>query len=229
MIFKQKIEIKNMININTNTIIVLTHIMEKRSLHQIIKTEDQKTEIIRNNVVLMLSRRIFIDNHGEKNDLLKLDNLKYPEVGADKVFTIKCLNSEEFAAKIIFGKVTTSGKQSALSEFIKDYGKYRKIIIASEYSNKIRDYCNKSGIQIFLERDMLEDVIKGRDQPKFELLTPAEMKRVEEEYNITSYTGNRTGRDDMIARYFDLKHRDICRVYRPSPVSGYTIAYRYVD
>lgn len=229
MIFKQKIEIKDMTNINTNSIIVLIDIMEKRTLHQIIKTEDQKTEIIRNNVILMLSRRIFIDNHGEKNELLNIENLKYPEVGADKVFTIKCLNSEEYATKIIFGKVTTSGKQSALSEFIKDYGKYKKIIIASDYSNKIRDYCNKNGIQIFFERDMLEDVILTRDQPKFELLTPAEMKRVEEEYNVTSYTGNRTGRDDMVARYYDLKHRDIYRVYRPSPVSGYTIAYRYVD
>ena len=203
--------------------------MEKRSEHQITKTEDQKIEIIRDHVILMLARRFFIDNNGEKKELLSLDNLKYPTVGTDRVFTQKTLNGEEYAIKIIFGKVTTSGKQSALSEFIKDYGQYKKIIVAHEYSNKIKDYCSKNGIQIFLERDMLEDIILQKDQPRFEILTPSDMKKVESEYNITSYTGNRTARDEIVVRYLDIKHRDIYRVYRSSPISGYTIAYRYVD
>jgi len=99
--------------------------MEKRSEHQITKTEDQKIEIIRDHVILMLARRFFIDNNGEKKELLSLDNLKYPTVGTDRVFTQKTLNGEEYAIKIIFGKVTTSGKQSALSEFIKDYGQQK--------------------------------------------------------------------------------------------------------
>jgi DNA-directed RNA polymerase subunit H (RpoH/RPB5) len=199
-------------------------------IFQIVKSEGQKIESIIHHVLLMLSRRIYMDNAKEKQPLIILDKTAKPEISSDNVFIIKARNGDEYAIKILFQEIKSSGKNSPITEFIKEYPKYHKIIIASGFSNKVADFCSKHKIQIFRENSMLEDVLSQRDQPIFELLSPAEMKKVQEEYNVTNYTINKTiFKTDITASYLGLKKRDIFRVLRPTPTSGYSIAYRIVE
>lgn len=199
-----------------------------KSLFQIHKSDEEKTVIIIRHVVLMLSRRIFIDKNKEKQPLLIIDDMPKPIDKGDGVFVIKTRNGDKVAVKIVFSKITTSGKQSALSEFIKEYPEYKKIIIAKDYNNKISDFALKHGIQIFKECSMLQDIILYRDQPIFELLSPSEMDAVMAEYNTTNYTLNKTPKADPTIKYFGLKKMTVYRVIRYSQTAGYAINYRIV-
>lgn len=200
-----------------------------KTLFTVAKSDAEKTEIIINNVLIMLSNRIFIDKSGNKQPLLNYDEAtkKVSDKG-DGAFTIKANNGDNFAVKIVFQKISATGKQSIISEFFKEYGPYKKIIIANDFNNKIADYVSRQHTQIFKESALLTDIISYRDQPKFELLSPSEMEKVKEEYNITDYTTEKFTRSDPVVKYFALRKGDIVRIIRPSPLSGQAIAYRIV-
>lgn len=199
-----------------------------KELFQIYKSEEDKIASILYHVQLMLSRRIFIDKNKDKQPLIVQSPTTKLEDEGDNVYIIKAKNSDKFAIKIIFHKITTSGKQSVLSEFIKEYTNYKKIIIAKDFNNKIADFALKHQIQIFRECSMLSDIISYRDQPIFELLSPDEMKLVMNEYNTTNYTLTKTPKSDTTIKYFNLRKTNVYRVIRYSPTSGYSTNYRIV-
>lgn len=200
---------------------------ENRSLFDVIKSENDKTNIIINNILLMLSNRIYIDKNGDKQPLINLNDNNIKDKG-EGTYVIIANNGDKYAIKIIFQKITAIGKQSVISEFFREYDSYKKIIVANDYNNKILTYVTSHHTQIFRENALLQDIISNENQPKFELLSPSEMEQVKTEYNITDYTTNKILKSDPVAKYFALKKGDIIRIIRPSPVSGQAIAYRIV-
>lgn len=198
-------------------------------LFQAIKTDEVKSRTIIHNFLVMLSNRIYIDANGNKQPLIgsQKDFEKIEDRG-DNTYTIRANNGDDYAIKIVFQRISATGKQSIISEFFKDYTKYKKIIVARDFNNKISDYVTKHHTQIFRESMMLYNIIDYRDQPRFELLTPAEMEQVKNEYNITSYTTKKMLRSDPIAKYYALRKDDIIRIIRPSFTSGEAIDYRIV-
>ncbi len=201
--------------------------MENKTLFTVIKNNDEKIEIIKKNIIIMLSNRIYIDKEGNKHSLID-KNSKLKD-HSNNVFTIKTDNGDNYAIKIIFDKITSVGKKSSINEFLEEYPKHKKIIVASEYINKIEVYMNKHHTQIFPENALLENIIDHHYQPvEFQLLTPAEMEQVKKEYNINDYTLSKYSRHDPIVKYYGLKKGDIVRIIRASPVSGLAIAYRIV-
>lgn len=212
------------------------------------KSEEDKKRIILTNVLTMLSNRIYIDKNGDKQPLLdkkapdadKIDTAISPTIDLDKyekritdagdnTFTIKVNNGEHYAIKIVFQRISATGKTSAISDFFREFAQFRKIIIAREFNNKISDYVTKNQTQIFIESALLHDIIRHRDQPRFELMSPKEMEQFKQEYNVTDYTINKMLRKDPITKYFGLKKGDVIRVIRPSPTAGEAIAYRIVS
>ncbi len=198
-------------------------------LFNVTKTDNDKTQIILQNILIMLSNRIFIDSTGKKQRLLDPD---YPKKKIDDkgdgTYIIKANNNDNYAVKIIFQKISAVGKQSMVSEFFREYNQYKKIIIASDFNNKIVEFVTKHQTQIFRESALMIDIISHEFQPKFELLSPSEMEKVKEEYNITDYTTEKILRSDPIVKYFALRKGDIVRIIRPSPTSGLSIGYRIV-
>lgn len=203
---------------------------ENKTLFQVMKSEQEKTKIIINNVLTMLGNRIYLDKNGEKHPLLDpVAVAKKIEDRGDGTYTFQADNGDNYAVKISYQKITAIGKQSAISDFLNEYAKFKKIIIAKDFNNKIADHVARQQTQIFKESSLLEDIISHKYQPRFELLTPAEMELVKQEYNITEYSIDKILRSDPIAKYFALKKRDIIRIYRPSPTSGEAIGYRIVS
>lgn len=202
---------------------------ENKKLFSIYKSESEKIKIILDNVLKMLSSRIYIDNNGEKQPLLILENAKkdFQDKG-DGVHTIRANNGEKYAVKIFFQKISSTGKQSIISDFLKEYTQYKKIVIASDFNNKAVDYMHKHQTQIFKESSLLFDIKSHIDQPKFELLSSSEMEQVKQEYNINEYTTNKYPPSDPIVKYFALRKGDIIRIIRSSPTSGEAINYRIV-
>ena len=203
--------------------------MEKKSLFSVLKTESEKTKIILDNILEMLSKRIYIDSKGDKQPLIDIDTVKrlMTDMG-DNVFLFDANNGIKFAVKIVYYKVSVIRKQSPLDLFLDEYASYKKIIVVQEYSVRKTNEIQKRNAQIFEEGIMLFDMIKHKDQPEFELLSPKEMAMVKEEYNASEYTMSKMLVNDPVARYFDLSVGDIIRIKRPSPTSGKAIAYRVI-
>ena len=202
---------------------------ENRSLFVVFKTEEEKNAIILDNVVLMLSHRIYVDKAGEKHPLLTYDDaLKKARDVGNNSFTVKADTGDTYAIKIIYQKILTTGKQSVVSEFIKEYESDKKIIIANDYNNKIIDAVTRQGVQLFKERTLMSDLLTFRDQPTFELLSPKEMEQVKTEYNVTPYTLPKILRTDPVVKYFGLKKGDIIRIISPSPTAGMNTSYQVV-
>jgi len=201
-----------------------------KSLFNVMKSDAQKVKIIINNVLIMLGNRIYIDNQGEKQPLINVEETrKKIDNHGDGVFTLKANNGDNYAIKIIFSRISAIGKQSVVSEFFKEYPKHKKIIIARDFNNKMLDHVSKQHrTQIFKELQLLENIIEHIDQPRFELLSPKEMELVKKEYSATDYTLKKLNRNDPIAKYFALQKGDIIRILRPSPTSGWAIDYRIV-
>lgn len=202
---------------------------ENKTLFIPIKTEQERIKIILQNTILMLSNRIFVDKQGEKHQLINSDlTIKDLDNKGDHTYVLKANNGDDYVIKIILHKISAIGKQSVISNFLKEYGKYRRIIIANDFNNKISDYLARYQTQLFKEGALLTDIISHSIQPKFELLTPKEMEKVKSEYNVTDYTIIKLVRSDPVAKYFALKKGDIIRVIRPSPTSGESVVYRIV-
>lgn len=202
---------------------------DNKILFSVIKPDAEKIKIIIDNVLKMLGNRIFIDKNGEKQPLLIPDKaLKKIEDKGDGTYIIGADNGDNYAVKIVFQRISATGKQSIISEFFKEYANYKKIIIARDFNNKIADYVSRHHTQIFKESTLLYDIITYRDQPKFELLSPSEMEKFKNEYNATDYTIKKILRSDPISKYYALRKGDIVRIIRPSPTSGEAIDYRIV-
>lgn len=200
-----------------------------KSLFTVTKSNEQKNKDILTNVLIMLSNRIYIDKNGEKHNLITLpDARKKLEDRDDNTYVLKANNGNMYVIKIVNYKISTTGKQSFVSEFLKEYAEYKKIIVAQDYKKLIADYVSKQRTQIFKEDIMLSNLIDHIDQPKFELLSPNEMALVKQEYNTTDYTTKKYLRTDPIPKYFALKKGDVIRIIRPSPTSGQSIDYRIV-
>lgn len=205
--------------------------MEKnRSVINVYKTESEKTVSIINNIIIMLSNRIYIDEHGKKQPLLNYDDAisKVIDYG-NNTFSVKTNTNDVYAIKIIYQKILAIGKQSMISEFIKEYIDNKKIIVATNYNNKIVDFVVRQGAQIFKEFSFLQNIILQHDQPTFELLSPTEMVDVQKEYNISTYTTPKILKSDPITKYYGLQKDDFIRVITYSPTSGFSTSYQVVS
>lgn len=200
---------------------------DTKHLLTVMKTESEKYKTIKNNVIKMISNRHYIKKDGSKEFLLKDNNVKIVDE-SDNVFTFVTTNNDKYAVKIIFQKITTTGKQSLIYDFLFTYTTYKKILIANDYNTKVVDYAQSRNTQIFKECALLVDIISHKDQPQFEVLTPTEIEKVKAEYNVTEYTLKKYLKNDPVVKYFDLKKGAVVRIVRPSPTTGYSIDYRVV-
>jgi DNA-directed RNA polymerase subunit H (RpoH/RPB5) len=200
-----------------------------KTLFLVIKSDAEKYKTIIDNTLVMLGNRIFIDKSGQKQSLLiPSEAAKKIDDKGDGTILIKANNADIYAIKIVFQRITSTGKQSIISDFFKEYSQYKKIIIARDFNNKISDYMVKHRTQIFKESALLSNLIDYRDQPKFELLSPTEMDQFKLEYNATDYTTKKMLKTDPIAKYYALHKGEIIRIIRPSPTSGEAIDYRII-
>lgn len=87
---------------------------------------------------------------------------------------------------------------------------------------------NFSDIEIFLVRELLENIIDNVLVPKHILLTKEDVELLLKEYKIKKRQLCCINSDDPISRYYNAKPGDIFRIERPSEKSGYTVAYRLV-
>jgi DNA-directed RNA polymerase I, II, and III subunit RPABC1 len=200
-----------------------------RQLQPIYATEADVIKRVKENTFIMLSRRIYVKDN-VKYPLLSYDDaIKNVKDLGDNVFKVTGNENKTYAVKIILHKVASMSKYTAVTDFIDKHSDSHRIIVVGGYNSKsLDDVHKKQGIEIFLVEQLLSNLLDHVIQPKFELLTPDEMKKVREEYNMNDKQIQHMLKSDPITQYFNLKRGDIIRVIRHSPTSLKVPAYRVV-
>lgn len=205
----------------------MTESNERMELFAVYYTDQEKLEIILDNILIMMSNRVFIDGENTKPLINLSQARKEVKNAGESTWTVRADNGVMYAIKVVFQKVTTIGKQSPISDFARDYdNSYRKIVVSSDYNKKIIDWAKSNNAQIFKESALMMDIIKYIDQPEFKVLSPNEAKQYMDEYNVTEYMIKKINNQDPIYKYYDLKKGDVLRIKRPSPASGEANDYR---
>jgi len=157
------------------------------------------------------------------NDFLKIEDIN--------IFTTHNDTNEEIYIKI-FDERTSIGipEINKMIEGIKkDYGENIHIIIVIR-NPKIINFSRikYSNVEIFKMSFLIINITKHRYVPKHEPLTLDEQKIfLNNNKNITLNTLPKIiVTEDPIARYFNLKVGQVCRIYRNNPNTGKSITYR---
>lgn len=202
-----------------------------------INNEVRKQLVLTNIVKMLTNRGLLKQENFEKNisDLFKMDNddnlyhinLDFPE----KYYTA---DNKHMIIKLVNSKVTSSmAKTAGIGEILVNYKQNPKIFVVIGISIKSRVLINTDtttfiNTEVFLEKELLCDLVSHVSQPKFQLLSEEERKDFFDAYHIKKNSIPKMLTTDPIACYFNAKKGQIFRIIRPSETAGETIYYRHV-
>ena len=83
-------------------------------------------------------------------------------------------------------------------------------------------------VEVFIRKNMLFNISHHTFVPKHILLTKDEEKEVLERYNTTKSKLPKLLHSDPMAKYYNMKPDQICKIVRKSPEVGESISYRVV-
>jgi DNA-directed RNA polymerase I, II, and III subunit RPABC1 len=204
----------------------------RKSSKDIIKT------LLKNSIKMLIERKLLKSDNDEKSDNSKyvekyLKELKIHD--EEMVYSLPFENSNKpFIIKILPQKIISIKKSSNISIFLNKYKDNHKIIIVKNISAKTEQniHNNYENTEIFLEKNLMFNLIDHILVPKHEIFIrkneDAKIKNFLKIHNCKSKGYLRINENDPVARYYNMKAGDICKVYRPSETSGFVIAYRCV-
>lgn len=186
---------------------------------QLLPIEKNSKEISREvikNLMKMLKERKLID------DFLEIDESKTNFIIPTK--------EEDYYIKIYRSAITSLIKIPEVIDFLNSTTNH-KILIVQSISNKTEQIIvNKyPKTEIFLEKNLMINLVDYIMVPKHELLSEEESQKVLDEYRIRKIDLPKILRNDPVAKYYNMKLKQICRIIRPSETAGYGFTYRIVD
>ena len=197
-------------------------------------SEAQKITIL-TNIVKMLTERDLIhknnqDQYIKKVTSIQSDDQTYkipidnPAYGKDINFLI---------VKIINQRITSISKSSGVSDFLNNYKTQPKIIVVPAINPKTQSQVQSDTVtypntEIFLERELLINLVDHVSQPKFKVLSEEEAKSVLDSYHAKRRDIPKILVGDPVSRYYNVRHGQMFRIIRPSETSGEAVTYRIV-
>ncbi len=200
----------------------------EKSVHQ--QLIDVKTTIVK-----MFINRGFINNENKDKYIKKL----VENENEDLEFTLQLDNSENYNTEIknkkiyikIFDyKIMSINKSSQIGEFISKYEKEYKFVIVQDINAKSEDTIEsyKTQIEIFKFDKLQSDITEHDLVPKHEVLTKEEGENVMESYRARKRDMPLIRTNEPVAKYYNMKPGEIVKIYRPSPLTCESVAYRLV-
>jgi DNA-directed RNA polymerase subunit H (RpoH/RPB5) len=190
-------------------------------LSNIIKMLTERGLLQKDNLMKNIEKIINDDNNND--DYLYTITLDNPKLYYDSGF-------DSMYIKLIYQKITGITKSSIIGEFLYKYKNQPKIIVAINIVPKANLQIETSfpNTQIFLEKELLINIIEHVAVPKHELLNEKEKEALCEEYKLKKKDIPKIFITDPVAKYYNAKIGDIFRIYRPSEISGIGVYYRIV-
>lgn len=105
-----------------------------------------------------------------------------------------------------------------------------KIIVVKEINKKAIQYVYNTfpNAEVFIENELLINLIDHDLVPEHEILSKEECDELLENYNAKKRNLPKILKTDPVARYYNMKPGDICKIIRPSEQSGFVAFYRLV-
>jgi DNA-directed RNA polymerase I, II, and III subunit RPABC1 len=200
-------------------------------LYQVEKNEEDIIRTVIRNTIKMLYERKHITKD-QLQDTIKKHTTRIADDNTYKINVQKYLTNDDkvFIVRILPQKITSVGKTSIISDFLNKYKNNPKIVIVKNINKKARQYItnNYPKAEIFLEEELMFNLVDHYLIPKHEVLDMEQNKLIYEKYNCTKRHLPKILSTDPVARYYNMKPGQICRIIRPSETSGYAVSYRRV-
>lgn len=195
------------------------------NLYQLEKNTDEIRKTVLTNIVKMLTERGLIKK-GDMDAEIEKTIKSYPD---DLVYKIKTSNGI-YAVIYVPQKITSINKSPGIIEFLNNFKKYPKIVVIKEISKKVAQHIttNYPTTEIFVETELMINLIDHDLVPKHEMLTSDEMSVFFEKYNCKKRNMPKLLTEDPVAKYYNMKPGDIVRIIRPSEKTGEIVSYRLV-
>lgn len=182
--------------------------------------------ILTNTVRMLNDRGLIVNVNKTVEQLLKSRN-------DTMLYEIPVTSSvKKFIVKILPQKVTTVGKTSGISDFIKQYPDNPKIIIVNSISPKTHEHIvTKFGdTEVFMESELMMHVMDHILVSRHEIIasTDEEVDSFLKEYHCKRKNLQKILVNDRIARHYNAKIGNIVCIHRNSEISGKTRCYRLV-
>jgi len=196
-------------------------------IYQVEKNNDDIIKTILTNITKMLVERKYIKKDNLDKTIKKLTSTIADELS----YTVDLDNySKIFAIKIIQQKITGINRHNDLNNFLNNYKDTPKIVVTKEINKKALQHIinNYPNTEVFLEEDFMINLVDHMLVPKHEPLSEEEKEKFFESFGLKRRAMPKMLTSDAVARYYNLKPGDVCRIIRPSEKAGFTPTYRLV-
>jgi DNA-directed RNA polymerase subunit H (RpoH/RPB5) len=202
--------------------------MNDLELFQIEKSTNEVRDIVLTNIIKMLTERELLKKTNLNKNIQKL--IEYKSQDSNYKINLDNLDKKSLLLKIIPKKITAVSKTFGISEFLNKYKDQHKIIIVKDITKKARQYIinNYENTEIFLEEYLMINLIENIYVPEHKILNKVEVDEFYKKYNVKKKNIPKMLSDDAVAKYYNMKPGDICRIIRPSQTSGLYVTYRLV-
>lgn len=199
--------------------------MADTSLIEVEYDEVEKKKIIVTNWIKMLYNREWI-----KGNLSELIKSATTSLDLYDVTSIK-YEDKTYMLKLVLRKLNTIKKVDDIENFLDAYNNQYKFFVLLQGSNKIEKQLlegeyDKDKIEVFTDEELLINVVDSFLVPKHIVLSDEEAAKYMKEYKLDRDNMMKIYTGDPIAKYYNMKPKQIVKIIRPSITAGEEIALR---
>lgn len=199
------------------------------------KSVYQQINDVKTTIIKMFINRGFINKTNKDKYITKLiedenDDMEYIiNLDNSKNYNTE-IKSKKVHIKIFNYKISSVSEKSPVGEFLKKYNKEYKFIVVQDITARIEEtICSyDTQVEIFKFNKLQSDITEHMLVPQHEVLTKEETEDVLESYRARKRDMPLIRTNEDVARYYNMKPGEITRIYRPSPLTCESVAYRLV-
>jgi DNA-directed RNA polymerase subunit H (RpoH/RPB5) len=189
----------------------------------------QKEKTILTNVVKMLTNRGFLKTENLDKNIKYLTGLESDM----QVYKIPLENhpAKFCHIKMLNQKITAVNKASGILDFLALNENEPNIVIVREANKKAFQQIRTSykNSELFLEDELMINIVDHDFVPEHTILHDIDVNEFIEQYKCKKKSNiPRILATDPVAKYYGMKVGQICKITRPSELSGYEYFYRLV-
>lgn len=188
------------------------------------KSANEIRESVLINIYKMLIDRKFLKQHNDTLEQLK-KKVSNESVSFSSDYDIPYNIHVKFLSETNIAKKQNLIK---LLDYTNKQNHYILIVIDNKISKFLKDFKRISNIEIFDYEEFYINVTDHILVPKHILLTKEESEKLLTEYNCKLEQIPKILKNDRVARHYNMKVGQICKIERYSEVTGKSISYRHV-
>lgn len=191
------------------------------------KNDSDINKTVLTNIILMMTERNLINKSNANNVIKKLIDTKTNSM----VYKVELDHpKEKLIIKILSVKVTSVGKKSETINFLNKYKGRRKLLVVKSINAKTRKkiVIEHDNTEIFLEEELMHNLIDHELVPNHIVLSDDEADAMCVEYKCKKHELPKLFDTDPVARYYNMKLGDVCKIMRNSLTTGVSLSYRLV-